>query len=231
MCFSFPANSNEIRLIAPQLPPFSFVDGGQVKGFMVETLVAVARAAGHSGKVTVFPAPRMLQEMETGRRMISAVVAQVPMRAQKFTLLDPGVEQAFSFVSLSRNGKALTLETAKTLKSIGLIKNGVPEIFLKEQGFTNIDPATTEDANLRKLLAGRLDAWFSSRWVVPVLLAQEKISPGAVQISEPLLRFPLNFAATQDISAEELAPWRAELARFRAAGGVERLIERYSHRR
>ncbi len=198
---------------------------------MVETLVAVARGVGHSGKVTVFPAPRMLQEMDTGQRMISAVIAQVPLRTQKFTMLDPGVDQVFSFVNLSRNGKPISLETAKTLKTIGIIQSGYPEMFLREQGFTNIDAATTEDANLRKLLAGRLDAWFSSRWVVPVVLAQEKIDTALVSISEPVLRFPLNFAATPDISPEELAPWITELARFRAAGGVERLIELYHPQR
>jgi hypothetical protein len=57
--------------------------------------------------------------------------------------------------------------------------------------------------------------------------AQEKIDPDLLQISEPIVRFPLNFAATLDIPADELAPWAAELARFRAAGGVERLIRQY----
>jgi polar amino acid transport system substrate-binding protein len=225
--FSFQSISKEIRLIAPQLPPFSFVDDGKPKGFMVETLVAVARAVGHSGTVKLVPAPRMLQEMNQGSRMISAVAAHVPLRAQKFTLLETGVEQAFSLVSLRRKGGVLTLETARGLKSVGIIKHGYPEIFLKDQGFTNLDTANTEDANLRKLLAGRIDAWFSSRWVVPVIMAQEKADPALVQVSEPLLRFPLNFAATQDISAEELAPWVAELNRFRSAGGLARLIERY----
>lgn len=222
-----PARAEEIRLIAPYLPPFSFGDAAAPKGIMLETLMAVARQVGHSGKVAIVPVPRMLQEMAQGKRMMSAFIAQLQFRARAFTLLDPGVEQVLSFASLSANPGPITLESAKHLKSIGLISNGVPEIFLRAQGFTNLDTASTEEASLRKLLGGRIDAWFSSRWVIPALLAQEKIDPDLLQVSEPILRFPLNFAATLDIPLDELAPWKAELARFRASGGVERLIKQY----
>lgn len=221
------ARAEEIRLIAPYLPPFSFGDAAAPKGIMLETLLAVARQVGHSGKVSIIPVPRMLHEIAQGKRMMSAFVAQLQFRARAFTLLDPGVEQVLSFASLRTNPGPMTLETAKHLKSIGLISNGFPEIFLRGEGFTNLDTATTEEASLRKLMGGRVDAWFSSRWVIPALLAQEKIDPDLLQISEPIVRFPLNFAATLDIPADELAPWAAELARFRAAGGVERLIRQY----
>lgn len=222
-----PARADEIRLIAPYLPPFSFGDATAPKGIMLETLLAVARQVGHSGKVSIVPVPRMLQELAEGKRMMSAFIGQLQFRARAFTLLDPGVEQVLSFASLRSNPGPITLESAKHLKSIGLISNGFPEIFLRGEGFTNLDTATTEDASLRKLMGGRVDAWFSSRWVIPALLAQEKIDPALLQMSEPIVRFPLNFAATLDIPADELAPWLAELARFRAAGGVERLINQY----
>ena len=222
-----PARADEIRLIAPYLPPFSFGDATAPKGIMLETLLAVARQVGHSGKVSIVPVPRMLQELAEGKRMMSAFIGQLQFRARSFTLLDPGVEQVLSFASLRTNPGPITLESAKHLKSIGLISNGFPEIFLRGEGFTNLDTATTEDASLRKLMGGRVDAWFSSRWVIPALLAQEKIDPALLQMSEPIVRFPLNFAATLDIPADELAPWLAELARFRAAGGVERLINQY----
>nr|WP_269747095.1 transporter substrate-binding domain-containing protein [Elstera litoralis] len=205
---------------------FSFVDDGKPKGFMVETLLAVARAVGHSGKINIVPIPRMLQEMASGKRMLSAFAARIPEREGKFLWLDPGVEEALSFATLAEHG-AVTLETARHLKMIGTIMNGVPENFLRQQGLMNFDSATTEDASLRKLLVGRIDAWFTSRWVIPVVMALEKIPPDRIILSEPITRYRLNFAATLDIPEAELAPWRAALARFRAEGGVDRLMADY----
>ncbi|KJV09673.1 hypothetical protein VZ95_10010 [Elstera litoralis] len=193
---------------------------------MVETLLAVARAVGHSGKINIVPIPRMLQEMASGKRMLSAFAARIPEREGKFLWLDPGVEEALSFATLAEHG-AVTLETARHLKMIGTIMNGVPENFLRQQGLMNFDSATTEDASLRKLLVGRIDAWFTSRWVIPVVMALEKIPPDRIILSEPITRYRLNFAATLDIPEAELAPWRAALARFRAEGGVDRLMADY----
>ncbi|MFY8106441.1 MAG: substrate-binding periplasmic protein [Elstera sp.] len=223
---SSTAQATEIRLIAPHLPPFASADEGEPKGFMVETLLAVARAVGHSGKVSIVPIPRMLQEMAVGTRMISSFTARIPEREGKFAWLDPGVEEVLSFATLS--GQAgLTLETARNLKTIGTIMNGVPENFLRRHGFDNFDSATTEDASLRKLLVGRIDAWFTSRWVIPVVMARENVPPDRIILSDPITRYPLNFAATLDIPEEELAPWRRALADFRASGGVDRLIATY----
>ncbi len=224
--FNPAAGAEEIRLVAPHLPPFASVDQGEPKGFMVETLLAVASAVGHSGKVTILPIPRMLQEMASGTRMISAFTARIPEREGKFAWLDPGVEEILSFATLTSRGE-MTLEAAKNLKAIGTIMNGVPENFLRQRGFNNFDSATTEDASLRKLLAGRIDAWFTSRWVIPVVMARENVDAAHITLSDPITRYPLNFAATLDIPEEELAPWRAALAAFRASGGVERLIATY----
>jgi hypothetical protein len=105
--------------------------------------------------------------------------------------------------------------------------NGVPENFLRERGFNNFDSATTEEASLRKLLVGRVEAWFTSRWVIPVVMENEAVSTDRILLSDPVTRYPLNFAATLDIPEEELVPWRAALARFRADGGVERLTAPY----
>lgn len=220
--------AEEIRLIAPHLPPFSSADNGGPSGFMVESLIAVARAVGHSGKVTVVPIPRMLQELANGKRMMSAFLARIPEREGKYAWLDPGVEEVLSFATLARDG-AMTLERARNLKAIGTIMNGVPENFLRQRGFSNFESATTEDASLRKLLIGRVDAWFTSRWVIPVVMADENVAPDQIILSEPITRYPLNFAATLDISDAELAPWRAALAQFRADGGVLRLMRPYQH--
>ncbi len=72
---AFASRAEELRLIAPHLPPFAYVEGDQPKGFMVESLLAVAASVGHSGKVSIVPIPRMLQEIATGRRLLTAFLA------------------------------------------------------------------------------------------------------------------------------------------------------------
>ncbi len=123
----------------------------------------------------------------------------------------------------------MTLDRARGLKAIATIERGVPENFLRARGFSNFDSAGTEEAGLRKLLAGRVEAWFTSLWVMPMLIAQEQLPPKTILISPPVIRYPLYFAATLDVPAEEVAVWAKQVAAFRAAGGFERAINPYRH--
>lgn len=224
-----PARADELRLIAPHLPPFSYMQDGEPQGFMVRSLMAVAAEVGHSGKVSIVPIPRMLHEMANGSRLMSAFLARTAERVGKYQWLDPGVEEALSFATLASETEPMTLARARGLKAIATIGNGVPENFLRTQGFYNFDSSATEDSGLRKLLAGRVDAWFTSRWVIPAVIAQEAVTPGLIKLWEPVTRYPLFFAATLDVPADELAVWNRHLSAFRAAGGVETLMAPYRH--
>lgn len=229
-CAAVSARAEELRLIAPHLPPFATMENGVPKGFMVETLLSLAARVGHSGKVSVVPIPRMLSELATGKRLLTAFLARTPEREAQYRWLETGVEEALSFATLASERSPLTLERARGLKSIATISGGVPENFLRAQGFNNFDPAATEDAGLRKLLAGRVEAWFTSQWVIPAVIAAEGVPRGMVKLWEPVIRYPLYFAATLDVPAEELAVWGQYLAAFRAEGGIDRLVAPYRQR-
>lgn len=222
--------ADEIRLVAPHLPPFAYLEDGMPKGFMLESLLAIAAKVGHSGKVSVVPIPRMLQEMADGQRMMTAFLARTPERAERFRWLETGVEEALSFATLTSDPGPMTLDKARELRAIATISNGVPENFLRARGFNNFDSAGTEDAGLRKLLAGRVEAWFTSQWVIPAIIAAENAPRGLVKLWPPVTRYPLYFAATLDISPEELAVWAKHLAAFRAQGGIDRLAAPFRYR-
>ena len=48
-----------------------------------------------------------------------------------------------------------------------------------------------------------------------------------IRLWDPVTRYPLYFAATLDVPADELAVWAKHLAAFRAEGGIERLAAPY----
>lgn len=222
--------ADELRLVAPHLPPFAYLEDGKPRGFMLESLLAVAAQVGHSGKVSVVPIPRMLQEMAEGHRMMTAFLARTPERADRYRWLETGVEEALSFATLASDPGPMTLDRAREFRAIATIGNGVPENFLRARGFNNFDSAGTEDAGLRKLLAGRVEAWFTSQWVIPAVVAAENAPRGLVKLWPPVTRYPLYFAATLDVAPDELAAWAKHLAAFRAAGGIDRLAAPYRYR-
>jgi polar amino acid transport system substrate-binding protein len=55
-----------------------------------------------------------------------------------------------------------SLEEARQVKSIGVLRGGNREKYLRLRGFTNLEPVTEEGLNLKKLLAGRIDLIFMS---------------------------------------------------------------------
>ncbi len=75
-----------------------------------------------------------------------------------------------------------SMEDAKKVRGIGVLRNGNREEYLKIRGFTNLDVVEDEWQNLKKLVAGRLDLVFMSELEAAALtkitgISLDKIEP------------------------------------------------------
>jgi polar amino acid transport system substrate-binding protein len=57
------------------------------------------------------------------------------------------------------NLKGYTLEEAKSLESIGVVRRDVREFYLEQLGFSNLSRVSNHAQNVRKALAGRISAF------------------------------------------------------------------------
>jgi polar amino acid transport system substrate-binding protein len=55
-----------------------------------------------------------------------------------------------------------SLEDAKKVQAIGVMRDDIRANWLRQQGFTNLDDAAAHEQNIKKLIRGRIDLIFYS---------------------------------------------------------------------
>ncbi len=100
--------------------------------------------------------------LETRKNTALFSTTRSKSREKLFKWVGPIAEKKIGlFAKRDRNIKLKTLEDAEKYL-IGVQRGSVRMQYLEERGFKNFDASTTATTNLKKLMAGRNDLWFSS---------------------------------------------------------------------
>lgn len=194
------------------LPPYSFVRDGKAAGIDVDMLHAAAKRLGLEVEVIPLPWKRVLALLEAGELPLAMPLFKTPQR-EAFALFTGPVHlsQTGLFV---RKGNEFAFESVDDLtgKRIGLSRGFVLQddldLAIRAKKVT-AEEVGTIDQNLRKLAAGRIDAFagnvVSTRYVLrdSPLGAQLTILPRLLHASRP---------AFLTISRNAPLPNRARLA-------------------
>ena len=154
------ANAQELKLIAEDAAPNSFIEDGQVKGKAVEIVQAVLKEVGmQSTAIEVLPWSRGYKMVETEKNIALFPTSRTQKREPLFKWAGPIAENKISLYKLKsrKDIHARTLDDLKrdTAGSAGG-KNNVKTLFLVSHGFT-VELVDKDKQNIDKLFRGRVD--------------------------------------------------------------------------
>jgi PAS domain S-box-containing protein len=207
-----------------EFPPYEYVDElGRQQGFNVRLMEALAREAGMRLDVRLAPRDQRRSDFDAGRTDVT-FLANTEGRADRYVLLDQ--TWTLSQVVIVRPGRAKQsslndlwgLRVAVDRGSINQeLLEGLPES--QRPHLTIV--ATRADA-IRAFERGEVDGVAGNHLTILWLLG-----PGAEGLVEiPLVALPYQLAVLPGREAK-VQPLRAALARIRASGEFDRLVEHY----
>ncbi|MBT8004712.1 MAG: transporter substrate-binding domain-containing protein, partial [Rhodospirillales bacterium] len=134
----------------------------EIKGPSVDIVRAVKDRLGIDSKIKVYPWAQGYKYLETRRNTVLFSTTRSRKREKLFKWVGPLAEKKIGI--FARRDRSIKIRTLKDTKRylIGVQRNGHGMQYLQDRGFTNFDESTTALANLRKLMAGRIDLWFAS---------------------------------------------------------------------
>ena len=154
--------ADSLTLITEDYPPLNYVENKQLKGPSVDIVEAIKQRLGVTGKIKVYPWARGYRFLETKKNTALFSTARTAAREELFKWVGPIAEKKIGlFAKRERNIKLESLKDARGYL-IGVQRDSVTMQYLVEHGFMNFDASTSSDANLKKLMGGRNDLWFSS---------------------------------------------------------------------
>lgn len=208
-----------VKLLGFEAPPVSTVsEGRKLSGFGYDFVVELFNSAKIPFEAEGLPIGRMMDALERDNA-VTIFLSRNPTREDKFTWIAELIpEEGFFFISRAGSNAVTTYEEAKTLKSIGAAQSGVPAALMKAAGVTNIDLAASEELNAKKLLAGRIDAWFTGGTLARYLLKQNKAEGNAVVIGPRIVPAPAWITGSKTLPRETVEKLQAAFADSKTNG-------------
>lgn len=154
---------NDILVVTEPWPPFNYVNkDNQVAGIATDILKKVMKEAGFKYKIEVYGWNRAYNLSKNNKNTLIYTIFRIDSRESDFQWICPLIStQGVSIYSLD-NRKDIKISHINDLKQyhLGVVGSGVTYDYLMAQGFSvdkNVDIATDELANIRKLFKGRID--------------------------------------------------------------------------
>ena len=230
------ARADEITIRADSWCPFTCEPGSKTPGYLIEIATRVFEQAGHHVDYQFLPWPRAVSAVESGE--FNAIAGGGIADTPGFVLSQPLGDVTTTLAV--RKGERFDYKGPESLAGhrlgavTGVISwgGGIDEYIAEYKDDPNrVDLTGGEDpyaANLRKLLVGRVDVVVDVaavlKWLARGMHATDKIE------FIPVLREPdvfIAFSPANPKSAEYAAILDRGVARLRATGELQKILDRY----
>lgn len=158
--------ADNLMIITEDYPPLNFVENGVLRGPSVDIVKAIQDRLNIKNVIKVYPWARgyHLLKTKTNTALFSTTLSK--KREGLFKWVGPIAEKKIGFFAKKSRGIRLKSLADAQGFMIGVQRDGVGMQLLEEWGHKKIDASTGAEANLKKLMGGRNDLWFSSNATV-----------------------------------------------------------------
>lgn len=217
-----------LTLLTEAAPPWQVLGpDGEAAGPAVEVVREIQRRVGNSDPIRLVPWARGYATLTGQPNVALFLMARTKERNPQFQWVGPVVESVYSFyVKADSNLSLKSLEDAKGLRTIGVVRDDARDQMLTQAGFTNLERTTDNMMNAKKLLAGRIDAMVSSHLGIGDLMTAAGVPREQVREALPIARVQFWIAFSKGTPETTVAAWSRAFDAMRKDRTLERILRR-----
>lgn len=227
-----------ITVLAEELAPLHFRKGGQLRGVSLDIARAVLARAGLAARVELTPFARALARTRSEANVLLCSIHRNPQREADFYWIGPLFRHHDALFRLrSRTDIRVSNLADAAVYRIGLVRGHHAHSLLNAAGFQDerqLQPLHSQEANLRKLLYGRIDLVAATEPDLGWLLRQLPGGAGDAELVEVLaLEDPgteLYLALSRQTDAAVAARLQQALQALRKEGRLRQILADYDYR-
>lgn len=229
LMLALPARAAEpLKLISDENAPFASTDPVRhtVTGITFEMVAEAARRAGVPYTAELYPWARALWRGQNEAGTCVYPVARLAQREAQFQWVGPLSKN--TWVLYARGDFRDTigkLEDAKKYRIGGLLQDG-PSIFLEAQGI-DVQLVGTNELNLNKLAAGRIDLWATGYYRGKLVAKGSAVDIKPVFVIQEVDHY---LACHLKVPARQIKALNQAVAGMWQDGWMKRINERYESR-
>lgn len=222
-----PLIASELRYVSVDFPPYTFQTPKGGAGAMYDVVVEVAKRMGKPATIEFVPWARARFDAENNPNVAIIPLGRTPERENKYKWVIHILDDAYVIVTL-KNSKAniSTIESAKNLK-IGILSGSVADALLKKAGYTNLEPASTDIQNVKKLKLGRIDAWVAPYSCRGQYEKEGGLGSADLRVGAELTTIHEYLGASKSLDDETIKKWQKTFATMKRDGSYAAIMKKY----
>ncbi|MHC1706600.1 MAG: substrate-binding periplasmic protein [Bacteroidales bacterium] len=218
----------DLKFITENYKPLNYTEGSDLTGLAPEILREICDQLDIPYEVSVLPWEEgylMAQNTDNAVLFSTALTGE---RKDLFKWAGPIASLDWMFYASSQNPITLTsLEDAKQVAKIGVLKDYAIEQYLVQQGFTNLVYCNNNIVAFEKLLQGEIDLYPSDHFTAEAAL--ETLGESIYTVTDKLtIKTDLiYFAFNKNIPDEVVSDFQVEIDKLKTNGTLEFLYKKF----
>ncbi|MBU8546292.1 MULTISPECIES: substrate-binding periplasmic protein [Roseomonadaceae] len=218
-----------LEVVTSDIRPLSFPgtdpSGSGRRGITLDILAEAITAIGRTPRFTFLTFGEGVDRTRSTPGTLLCPIGRTPAREAQFRWVAQVVEVPQAMGTLA-DRPAVDLAGARALSRIGVVRNGLQEVFLRQNGFDNLVVLETGRDLALALAEGRIAAWYATE---PEIIQQFAAigRSGGVRTGPALQTIAAWLAAHPDPRDLPIVELQAAMARLEADGTAARIYRSY----
>ena len=220
------ASAAELRQFTTDLPPNTIVPPNPQPGFLYELMAETHKRAGLPFQPEFLP---WMRAQETTQHIPNALIfgiIRTPEREARYRWIAELSVQHSRFIRLGEVPAINSLEEARTASLIGVQTGTNRHDLLRSFGSLNIEPTFSEDANVKKLVAGHIDTLFDAD-IRFLYMSQKLGTQDKIVFGRPIIEEHVWLAANPAFPNDLAAKLATAIAAIKADGSFAKMRAAY----
>ncbi len=231
LVFSFSISNviaEPFTIMTEDYAPFNYKDKGKLTGLSSEVMFEISKRVGHPSKIKILPWSEAYQTIQKKDGHILFSMTRTEQREDLFKWVGPIAPNKWVFYAKKGSGLNIkNLDDARKVAKIGTYKDDAAEIFLKKEGFKNLNSVVNDDENAAKLIAGEIDLWIVSELQGVYKTKKSGMDSASLEKVLDVKDTQLYIAFSKNTSESEIAKWQKALEDMKADGTYQKIMSKY----
>ena len=218
-----------LEILTEDDPPLTFEQDGKPGGLVVEVVQGIQRRVGNHDPIAVVPWARGYRQAQQQPNTVLFNTNRTPERERLFKWVGPVTETlGCLFVRRDSNIKLQTLDDARKLPQIMVVRDWYLQQLLVAQNFANLRTVATPDQLLTMLMRKRADVIVSENTTLPHQLRQQGFDPAQVRKALTFSHTYGYIAFSRQTPDAVVKAWQQALDEMKRDGSFAALYRRWS---
>jgi len=219
------------RLLAAEMPPFSYLEAGQAYGFAVDIEKELSARTRLRNEIEVMPIARAMATLTTEKSDLIIAIARTPEREKLLRwIVKIKTEPLVLLVRADSGLDISTIDKSKKLR-IGVLRQGAAEQAARRLNFGSLEVSSHDTSIARKLMVGRIDAWLTGADVAMLTMDRAGFDRSLVRAGPTLGVIDIYLAGSPGISDETAEKWKAAFDDMVRDGAYQKILNKYKFAR